>query len=192
VVDELRSARTGVYRGLVSDDAQASVGVAEVRLSAKGKFTVQLWHMGERFRGKGQFDATGAANITAKGKGATRTLSLQLAAEDDSVSGTLANAGASFTIALKRFTATFGRTTPCPQAGAYTALLPVDPGHLGEDSYPQGSGYATMSVGTTGSVRIGGKLGDASAFAIRGQRGSGRHRPDAHSIVQKAERLPLR
>jgi len=167
VFDELLAAPTGVYRGLVSGEDQESFGTSEVRLSAKGKFTVQLWHSGERFGGKGQFDANGATTFIAKGKGATRTVTLQLAAEEDSVAGAVTNSGAVFPMALKRMTARFGRNAPCPQAGSYTALLPTDPAHVGESTYPQGSGYATMSVTAKGSVKIGGKLGDASSFAIR-------------------------
>jgi len=71
--------------------------------------------------------------------------------------------GASFIVALKRFIA----SSPCPQAGDYTALLPPDPAHIGEAAYPQGSGYATMSITSSGAVKIGGRLGDDSGFVVR-------------------------
>jgi len=169
VVNELQAAPTGVYRGLVTDNAQASVGIAEVRLSGKGRFTGQVWHLGERYTAKGQFDANGAANLTFRTQsGSTRTVTLQLAAEDDQVSGTVNGGATTAALTLKRFTATFGRGNPCPQSGAYTALMPTDPGHVGEEAYPQGCGYATMAVSITGKVKIGGHLGDDSRFVVRG------------------------
>jgi hypothetical protein len=168
IVDELVTASVGLYRGLVIDGTQASVGIAEVRLSKKGRFTAQVWHLGERFRAKGQFDASGAAKLTVKGKGGSRPLTLQLEAETDQVSGSVQSGSSTNVVSLKRFTAKFGRGTPCPQAGPYTALLPVDPSHPGEDVYPQGCGYATMTVSSTGAVKASGKLGDDTAFVVRG------------------------
>ncbi len=53
---------------------------------------------------------------------------------------------------------------PVTYAGSYTAGLDMDGSLAGNLAYPQGSGYATFAVATTGVVTLGGKMPDGTAF----------------------------
>jgi len=77
------------------------------------------------------------------------------------ITGTLSDDTDSATIALSR--AGFDAKHPTALAGKYTVLLPANPDFPG-DPYPQGDGYALLSVTAAGSVRLTGKLGDGSVI----------------------------
>src|SRR6266853_1342880 len=70
------------------------------------------------------------------------------------ITGTLSDDTDSATIALSR--AGFDAKHPTALAGKYTVLLPANPDFPG-DPYPQGDGYALLSVTAAGSVRLTGK-----------------------------------
>jgi hypothetical protein len=53
-------------------------------------------------------------------------------------------------------------------AGAYTLALPRNPARDGDATYPQGHGYAKLTVAASGSVALAGTLGDGQAFSAGG------------------------
>src|SRR5207244_3644227 len=52
-------------------------------------------------------------------------------------------------------------------AGTYTLLLPANAANTGS-AFPQGDGYATMTVTEAGTATVNGKLGDGTAFSFGG------------------------
>jgi P pilus assembly chaperone PapD len=168
LVDELLAAVPGNYLGLVGGGAEPSTGIVQVKLGKKASFTGQLWHLGERHKVKGVFDPSGAAAFTVASKGgALRQVTLQLEAARDGMSGSLNDGTSTYATTLRRVEKLFGKKNPHPQAGTYTALLPVDPAQAGQAAYPQGRGWAIFAVGKSGSAKITGKLGDDTGFVVK-------------------------
>ena len=54
--------------------------------------------------------------------------------------------------------------TQTPDKALYTMLLPPDPAHS-DTAYPQGTGYANVSISTNGLLSVVGALGDGAKFS---------------------------
>lgn len=60
-----------------------------------------------------------------------------------------------------------GRGNVCPEKGRYTMLIPSPSGFQGIAQVPQGAGHAVVTVNARGDVRVAGRLGDYTPFAVR-------------------------
>jgi hypothetical protein len=168
IVNELLASKPGTYLGLVGGDPQASVGISQLRLSKKGRFTGQVWYLGERHNLKQLFAGIGTSDFTIVSKsGQSRQLSLQLDSAEDGMTGTLTDGSTTYDLKLKRVQKIYSKSNPCPQAGAYTVLLPPDPGQIGIATYPQGYGSATMAVSATGGLKAAATLGDGTRAVLK-------------------------
>jgi hypothetical protein len=76
----------------------------------------------------------------------------------EEITGTVSNGAFRSDLVADR--ATFSKTTPCSLAGLYTFVLapPTDT----DPNLPQGCGYGTLSIATTGSGKLSGVLGDGT------------------------------
>lgn len=94
-------------------------------------------------------------------------VSLQYDPKDPSgaITGTISDGTNSAPINLAR--AGFDAKHPTALAGNYTVLLPASPDFPG-GGYPQGDGYALLTVKADGSVRFLGRLGDGTAISQSG------------------------
>lgn len=165
VVNELVASETGSYLGLVGGDGEPSVGLAQIKLSKKGAYTGTIWYRGDRFAVKQKFAGIGNSNFSVTPKGGTaRQIALQLDSGEDGMTGELTDGGTTYQVKLKRVVKVFTKTNPCPQAGAYTALLPPD---STDEGYPQGYGSATMTVSSTGALKAIATLGDGKRVILK-------------------------
>jgi hypothetical protein len=155
----------GTYNGLVFDSnspSQASSGFISLALNKTGAFAARLTMAGQRSTFKGVFDPSGNATNTVPRKNLS-SLNVILHVltetnETDQIVGTVSDGV--FTSDLLADLAVFTRINPCPWAGRYTLVLePVD---NSDPTVPQGFGYGTLNVSTTGSGQMSGVLGDGT------------------------------
>lgn len=81
------------------------------------------------------------------------------------------NAGGGIDLTLGAFSghadnSPYTASAPAPMRGSYTVLLPPDPGHAGDTTVPQGTGFATLKINPLGIARCVGRVGDGAPFAF--------------------------
>ncbi|MCW0219581.1 MAG: MBG domain-containing protein, partial [Prosthecobacter sp.] len=168
-------ASVGLYDGLLRDaeDEHRLIGAIESLTLAKpkagsglgGAATGKLRFQGKSVTLKGTFDEAGLLLLDLPQKdGSVITGSLQLM---DSTAGKVIRGHVSWlgqdTLAeLPR--AAYDKKNPAPAnlTGSYTMLLP-GPAEQTEDT-PSGDGWATVSISSTGAVKVSGRLSDGTAF----------------------------
>jgi polygalacturonase/PKD repeat protein len=162
----LLAAMLGEYNGLViqtNAPSHASSGSIIFKVSNTGSFAAKLAIGGGHLSFKGQFDASGnATNILAR-KGLNplqAILRLDLGGSEQ-ITGTVSDG--SFTSELIADRTVFDGTNPCPFAGNFDIVL--DPPNGDDPSIPQGFGYGTLNVTTTGRGRLRGVLGDGTKIS---------------------------
>lgn len=158
----------GTYNGLVlqaDSPSQASSGFISLALSKTGAFAARLTIGGADSTFKGVFDSSGNATNTVARKNLTSLNVilhvLTLSNDTDQIVGTVSDG--TFTSDLLADLAVFTRLNPCPWAGRYTYVLePLDDS---DPTVPQGFGYGTLTVSTTGSGQMRGVLGDGTKIS---------------------------
>jgi hypothetical protein len=153
--------RTGSYNGLFHEEGQ-------VRLPSSGSFNVVVTkhgvYSGRLQMGKTKYSFTGKFDLQCRATNTiTRTMAsplilrLQLGTNDlaDQITGQLTDGA--WTAVLNGDRAIFGKTNAAPFAGTYTLVLPPEDGNA---SAPEGHGYATVKVNTTGLALLSGVLAD--------------------------------
>jgi hypothetical protein len=120
---------------------------------------------GVRSNFKGTFDASGNSTnaVTRKGLSSLQVLLqvLDVTNGTDEIVGTVSDGV--FTSDLLAGLAVFSRVNPCPFAGSYTFIL--QPADDTDPTVPQGFGFGTLTVSTTGSARMRGVLGDGTKMS---------------------------
>ncbi|MGD0016199.1 MAG: NHL repeat-containing protein [Verrucomicrobiia bacterium] len=157
---------TGVYNGLViqtNAPTQASSGAFKLVLTETGSFAANLTMAGAGAAFGGQFDLSGNVTNTvtvAKTNSCHVILHLDMSNGTEEITGTVSNGA--FRSGLVADRATFSKTTTCSLTGLYTFVLapPTDT----DPDLPQGYGYGTLSIATTGSGKLSGVLGDGTKF----------------------------
>lgn len=153
----------GGYNGLISSNDHP--GMLSLAMVGTGAFSGAVTFDGVRYAVKGLFDAMGAATVTIpRRNNTTLTAQLQLDLTDgsDEITGTISDG--TFTAGISADRATFSASHPAPQAGHYTVVLAAQP-NTSTAQMPQGSGFAVLSVNTSGLAIITGRLADNTAFA---------------------------
>lgn len=154
----------GSYSGLYSDTNIHS-GSINLALTDRRTFTGKLSLAGKRYSFSGQFGLTGEASVTVSAGGGNNslTLSLQLdmAPNGDMISGTVSNGA--WLAAIQTLRAGFNaKSHPATNySGAYTIVFPGSPSGSGQ---PEGNGYGTMKIDSSGKVTLMGALGDATPY----------------------------
>jgi uncharacterized repeat protein (TIGR03803 family) len=158
----------GTYDGLViqtNAPSQASSGFISLVLNKTGSFAANLTVGGVRSSFKGQFDMSGNATTNvprAKLSPLQVTLHLlDVTNGTDQVTGTVSDGV--FTSELLADLAVFSSVNPSPFAGRYTFVLA--PADSSDPTVPQGYGYGTLTVTTTGSGHMQGVLGDGTTIS---------------------------
>jgi YD repeat-containing protein len=159
----------GAYTGAITGGSPSvlNTGVITISLAVNGAFTAKITLAGITYPpARGTFDpATGMAtvNLTRKTPSGTLTCNLQLVlSSTGQLTGTLTGAESGAVLAT---IAPFGKAVAVPGGlvGNFTALFEAT------DSaaiIPQGDGYMTMKVTSSGSVRGAGALGDGAKFSF--------------------------
>ena len=158
----------GTYEGLAmqsSSPSNASSGFINLALGKTGSFAARLTMGGVRSSFKGTFDASGNSTNTVARKGlSSLQVILQLldvTNETDEIVGTVSDGV--FTSDLLANLAVFSRVNPSPWAGDYTFIL--EPADDTDPTVPQGYGYGTLSISTTGTGQMRGVLGDGTKIS---------------------------
>ncbi len=158
---------SGSYNGLFFDTNGVQVpssGSFSATLSGRGSYSGTLQLGSSRYSISGTFNPFGvASNRISRGASAPLNLRLQM---DTSDNGRMLGA-VSDGIWLAALDAEGSRwntrTNPAPFAGTYTLLFP-GAGDSGDATQPQGDGFGSLSVSTSGKVTFSGVLADNAAF----------------------------
>ena len=170
---------TGTYNGLVNRDAlplpavplnNGLGGTLNLVLATNGAFTGRLvlgggsWPFsGVSFATAGNPDINATATIVRAG---LHTLTLTVASDvtTGKIQGTLTDpiGGASVNY-VSYHNPWKAAGNPYDRPGVFNTELTIDPGVVGNLAYPQGIGYAVVTVTTAGTVTWAGKLADGSA-----------------------------
>jgi uncharacterized repeat protein (TIGR02543 family) len=167
----------GAYRGLInaSSPAYASSGWFALKLGPTGALTGKIVLGGVSFPIVAVLDNHGVARF---GLGRAKTLilpntSLTLALNYNLAAGTVTGSilePGGFTTAIKGQRQTFSATlNPVaePLRGKYTVLFPPNPANAGA-TYPQGNGWATLTVSIAGVAKLNGVLADGAPIVWSG------------------------
>ncbi len=150
-------------------------GYLTVTLGARGSFTGSLKTLGAAYAFTGALTpvdpldtalVTGTAAVTIR-RGAlpALTLDLTLDASTGELGYTLTETGGAPVSGFFTEKVLYSSINPAPEAGRYTIIIPATSStNQAASSVPQGTGWATMSVGTAGAVSITGVLGDGTPF----------------------------
>lgn len=159
----------GSYNGLVirtNAPSHATSGSIKLALSKTGSFAASVALGGAKAVGfTGRFDAAGNATNAVAGPGQNSSrvvLHLDLGGSDQII-GTVSNAV--FTSELLADRAAYSHKNPCPLAGKFTAVLQPPEGD--DPNFPQGFGYGTLTVTTSGQGRLTGVLSDGTKVSVR-------------------------
>ena len=172
---EWKTSDAGKYDGLLlnSEDGTTLVGSATLTLknpkataTTGGSLSGLIYHNGRRFGVKGAFDQNGYFQKDFLQRDKT-ILSVELQLHEavgtagEIVIGTVSHNGTSAALDCPRMPF-HKKHNPAPESvvGAYTMVMPAI-GGWGETK-PGGDGWATVSVATSGTVKISGKLGDGT------------------------------
>lgn len=158
----------GVYEGLGSLGG-TNDALFTITLGPTGAFTGKLTTPAAAFPVTSRFTNYGTFNGTVDGGYVQAVLAVTAAVPE--VSGTITVATHAGLLSYAVQSDLLGKfnihTLPAHLAGIYTAVIPAI---IGTDpTLPHAPGYGTMSVGATGLVSIGGKLGDGTPFNVTGQ-----------------------
>lgn len=149
----------GNYAGLIAANPASNAGAGSITLSVTltGGFTGQLSLGGRTFKIKGSFDPNGDAVLGLELVPAV-LVALHLDPATHEITGTLTGG---VTAALTAFAAPFGKKSPAPggAAGKFTAFFPATENVT---TKPKGTGFGTVTIGPTGSVKLAGTLADGS------------------------------
>ena len=155
---------SGTYNGLViqtNAPSHPSSGAIKLVLCKTGSFAANLTMGGVRSAFKGQFDDSGNATNTVTRPGLNSLqviLHLDMTDGTEQITGTVSDG--TFTSELLADRAVFSRTNPCPWVGTYTIVLAPPAGS--DPDIPQGYGYGTLTVATTGGGKLSGVLADGT------------------------------
>ncbi len=152
----------GVYAGLIQPltPTHARSGRLGVTVGLKGAFTAAVVLGGRSYSLRGTFDQFGVASAAIGNTSLRIEFQLDMTNHSDQLTAKITeNGNVVANVQADRPPSGFTAKKPSPQAGRYTLLLPPDPAHP-EAAYPQGTGYATLTVGASGYATMAGLLGD--------------------------------
>ena len=160
----------GTYDGLGAVDG-TNDGLFTLSVTNRGAFTGRLTLANTHYILGGKFSTYGTYARTVTQGRTTLQIALALDSSLPGVSGTIdaaSETGSNSYSVEGGLLGTFKASTlPTAIGRTYTAIIPVASGtNAGMPAMP---GYSTMTVAATGAVHIAGKLGDGTAFSVRGR-----------------------
>ncbi len=158
----------GVFTGIFEGNplAAATSGSLLLTLAPNGRLTGSIVYAGRRYLVSTTLNVDGSGTVSFGVP--KKTLQLQVATVNQApqLTAMVSTGGVS------ESQATSARANPAfpagsPLVGHYTIALPADSTHP-EAPYPQGTGYAKVTVTTRGLATLAGVLGDGTAFSAGG------------------------
>jgi uncharacterized protein YkwD len=157
--------RSGAYNGLLESGSaeHATSGLVKISLASSGVVTGKVLLGGAVHAFTAQLNVNGDATVTIARSGRsplTLTLDLDLDSDSGGVAGTLSDGSFSVSFDAERAWVAGGLRTGAP--GRYTVVIPsVDEG----GGRPEGAGWATLTLSSTGLGTLTGKLADGTAIS---------------------------
>jgi len=152
----------GNYAGLFYESGGITIsnaGYFSAVLADKGTFSSKWQFAGATYPLAGAFSAGGIySNAIARRGLSPLNVQLQLdLSGEEMITGTISDGIWTAQLAANR--AHFSKTTPAPQSGSYTLVIP---GSDDSTSQPGGNGAGTLKVDTSGNITFTGTLGDGT------------------------------
>ncbi len=152
------------YNGLFFEAADAELGrsgAVSLKTTTTGSYTGKLQIGSASFAFSGAFNSFGQGTNMVVRKGAsTLTLALNVNLNDpNEITGSVSDPAVWNADLRAEATSFNAKTAPAPLAGAYTLAFP---GTNGDALLPGGSGYATVSMDTSGKIKLAGSLADGT------------------------------
>lgn len=152
----------GNYAGLFYESGGITIsnaGYFSAVIGDKGTFSSKWQFAGATYPLAGSFSAGGIySNAIARRGLSPLNVQLQLdLSGEEMITGTISDGIWTAQLAANR--AHFSKTTPAPQSGSYTLVIP---GSDDSTSQPGGNGAGTLKVDTSGNITFTGTLGDGT------------------------------
>jgi hypothetical protein len=165
----LFAGHAGVYTGALegSSSLPGTSGSVLLTVAANGRLTGSFFYGGRKYTLKPIIlNVDGSATITFGNPGKTLNVQVSIVNDVPQLAATVSTGNGSESQAVA------ARANPAfpsgsPYVGRYTLALPPDPAHP-EATFPQGTGYATLSVSSRGQAVLVGVLGDGTGFSAGG------------------------
>lgn len=156
----------GTYSGLFSatPPTRTNSGGVKIAVSPGGTFSAKFDFTDKNYTLTGQFDNDGAftGDIIRRNQTPLRvSLQLDVTGGSNVIEGTISDGTFAADIIADRSVFN-SRTNPAPQAGKYTLIIRPDDSHTGSPTSPQGQGFGTVNVTTSGRITFVGTLGDGT------------------------------
>lgn len=173
-VNTLDTANLGNFDGLVARNTTIGNylgGWVSVSVSSSGGLSGSMRMADGAYRFKGRLDASvgeePVARITVpRGKLAPFSLTLNFDTARKRASGPLSDGIYSANVRVDQRTWNARSNPASTWAGSYNIVMDLPEDLAGNEDYPQGSGFARMTLKPDGAVRLAGKTGDGMAFAL--------------------------
>ena len=178
VVNPLPASAVGIFNGLVDRDAVLSSGYGgtlNVTSLSSGSFTGKLTLGALSYSFVSQQltsdQAAPASTVTITRKGLTSlTLSFSIDPVSGQLTGTISDGSAPAVNCLawrclwmsSTTNATGTTAQKCPLAATYTSELELDASHISDPAFPQGTGFGTLTVSTSGGTSWSGRMADGA------------------------------
>jgi PKD repeat protein len=156
----------GTYYGLIESNAPSheTSGFTTIKVSKTGGLKGKLVFAGKKYSFAGQLDADANGQIAVARLNSSPlmfNIHLDVKTGTDQITGTVS--GGSFTSDMLANRAVFSaKTRPAPQAGAYTIVLPSNTNAVPATDFPQGDGFALLTIDAGGRAKLNGVLGDGN------------------------------
>ncbi len=168
VVQALPGLQTGAFAGLVDRDAGVNGDLGSLltlNTTSTGAFTVKIKTGAKTVSAKGFLNAL-APQVQATVGGVALTLTL------DGFTGLVTGTHGAAVVNGWRTAWDKNFNPATSREGYYSAALDITSSDSGDDAIPQGSGFATFTVSTTGVVKAKGKTADGQNVTVSGVLGA--------------------
>lgn len=157
--------RGGTYSGLFYEAEgywQQSSGLITITTTSTGKHSGKMQIGPQKYSFSGQFDTNGVASVGINRGGRNPLLiEMQLDSQDpDLITGTIQDGIWTADMYADRMVYD-GKTSICPDAGLYTAIIPGD---FNSTTQPAGDCFATIKVDNKGKLKAAVTLADGTKF----------------------------
>jgi hypothetical protein len=158
----------GTYKGVLVSNAfsNATTGRISAVVGANGSLSGTFVLGGKTYGIRGVLSPVGSFSVSIPSTQWILEVQLDPNNLDGEMTGSIkSNDGELAAFNAERTPVTFTAIHPTPFKGAYTVNLPADPQHP-ETTYPQGTGYGTITVTAASQVRFVGVLGDQTPVSF--------------------------
>jgi hypothetical protein len=156
----------GSYAGLATLSGTPS-GLFTASITPAGHFTAALTAAGTHYSLKGKFSTAGTFSGTLSSGHAKLDAALTVDPSLPGITGAVTSTTSDGTNSYTVESNLLGNELSSTVRGRYTAIIPSASGT--DPTLPHATGFATMTVSSSGAVNVSGRLGDGTAFTMGGR-----------------------